>query len=119
MFDDEEPQDSIRLTDKHEVCLSIDLGYYAELFCKKNTTTQALSAAEQRAFKSEQTRLRDYVSYFNTGLLYETMLNTALSNYSPKEQQKIRQSPAVSLMHDSFSELLKNAIDSSLKNPIC
>jgi len=114
MFNKKERKESIHLIENHGACLSIELGNYAELFCKKHTSAQTLSVEEQSAFKNEYSCLRDYVFGLNPGLIYGTMLQTALNYYSLEEQQQINKSPAVSLMHDSFSELLKNAIDSFL-----
>ncbi len=101
-------------TINHEARIEIDLSKYCVLFCKKNTQNSPLSSEEEAAFKIEFSKLSQYFLYSQAGFIYENMLDEALNTFAENERTAIRKSPAIYLMHDSFSELLKNSIDAFL-----
>lgn len=108
MFEEHEGKHTLVTTDEHTIRLQLDFSQYVDLFCKKNLS---LADFSQQEFDKEFNNLITYLSYFNTGLIYRAMLDEVLATFSPNEAEKIRKSPAISLMHDSFAELLKNSID--------
>lgn len=117
-FEDRRPPMSARLIkqDNQSATVEMDLAEYLPLFRAANTGKIARGSQEYKKFQIAHATLLNYFNGMGGLNLIASMEDACLAHYSQEDRLKIINAPAYTLLHDSFRELLKNAVDAFLEH---
>lgn len=102
--------------DNQSSTVEIDLAEYLPLFRVANTAKIDRESQKYKEFRSAHAALFAYFDGMGSSNLMAEMEDICLERYSEAERLKIINSPAYTLLHDSFRELLKNSVDVFLEH---
>ncbi|MDP3562016.1 MAG: hypothetical protein Q8R83_07560 [Legionellaceae bacterium] len=93
--------------------LDIDLTEYLRLVKTINTSDISLYSTKYKRYLRLYNELSEITN--PVGMLQDKMTDGVLTKFTEEEQQIIFASPGYNLLHDSFFEILKNAIDAVIE----